>query len=197
MQTISIMRELAPYHQSIEQIESEERLIKAAQSDPKDFEALYKNYYERIANFLYRRVENKELAFELTSNVFYNALNNLSKYRFEGVPFSAWLFRIAGNEVNLWYRKNKDQRTVSIDLDGLKELSDNLEEESSSAETDSSLFGALQSLDPEDMELINMRYFEKRSFKEICDITTLKESAVKMKVYRILEKLKTKLIKKI
>ncbi len=186
------MTESATFHLTNEQIELEEKLIKAAQVNSKDFEPLYKKYYERIANFVYRRVDNKDLAFEITSNVFYNALSNLSKYKPQGVPFSAWLFRIAVNELNLWFRKNKSQRTVSIDNDGLVELKESIEG-NSSAEMDAQLFEALQTLEPEEIELIHMRYFEKHSFKEICDINGSGESANKMKVYRILEKLKSKL----
>jgi RNA polymerase sigma-70 factor (ECF subfamily) len=186
------MVELTSQHLSTEDIESEEKLIKAAQKNPRDFEPLYKKYFERIAKFVYHRLDDKDLAFEITSNVFYNALKNLSKYKLKGVPFSAWLFRIAANELNQWFRKNKSQRTVSIDTVGLRDLKCDMEE-TDSAELDHYLFEALQELEDDEMELINMRFFEKRSFKEISDINTIGESACKMRIYRILEKLKVKL----
>lgn len=186
------MTEIASYHLTTEEIDSEEKLIKAAQANPRDFEPLYKRYFQRIANYLYHRVEDKETAFELTSQVFYKALENLPKYKPMGVPFSAWLFRIAANEINQWYRKNKAVRVLSIDRDGLGELKGDIEE-SNEPEADEKLFKALQTLKEEDMELINMRFFEKRSFKEICDILNMNESACKMKLYRILEKLKQQL----
>jgi len=125
----------------------------------------------------------------LTSQVFYKALENLPKYQPMGVPFSAWLFRIAANEINQWYRKTTAVRVLSIDRDGLGNLKVEVEE-NGQAEMDEQLFNALQTLKEEDMELINMRFFEKRSFKEICDILDMNESACKMKLYRILEKLK-------
>jgi RNA polymerase sigma-70 factor, ECF subfamily len=74
----------------------------------------------------------------------------------------------------------------------MRELKGDVEDKSQ-AETDSALFKALQALSEDDMELINMRFFEKRSFKEIGEILDMNESACKMKVYRILEKLKVQL----
>lgn len=188
------MIETAPNHKTVEQISEEMELVKAAQKDPRHFEPLYTRYYKQIASFIYHRLENKEEAFELTSQVFYKALENLSKYKALGVPFSAWLFRIASNELNLFFRKNKGARFVDVDATGANELIHSIEEVKSSV-GDEQLFEALQTLDQEDLELIDMRFFEKRSFKEICDINGMKESACKMKLYRILEKLKTQLKK--
>lgn len=186
------MTDIASYHLTAEQIDSEEKLIKAAQDNPRNFEPLYKRYFQRIANYIYHRVEDKETAFELTSQVFCKALENLPKYKPMGVPFSAWLFRIAGNEINQLYRKNKTMRVLSIDRDGLGELKNDMEE-NNQVEIDKQLYEALETLSEDDMELINMRFFEKRSFKEICEIMDMNESACKMKVYRILEKLKNQL----
>ncbi len=192
MLTTITMTDIASYHLTAEEITSEEKLIEAAQANPRDFEPLYKRYFQRIANYIYHRIEDKETAFELTSQVFYKALENLPKYKPMGVPFSAWLFRIAGNEMNQYFRKNKAVRILSIDRDGLGELKGDMEE-NDQPEIDKQLFEALQTLKEEDMELVNMRFFEKRSFKEICEILDMNESACKMKLYRILEKLKQQL----
>lgn len=186
------MIEAPPNHKTVDQISDEMELVKAAQKDPRQFEPLYTRYYKQIASFLYHRLESKEEAFELTSQVFYKALENLPKYKALGVPFSAWLFRIASNELNLFFRKNKRERVVDVDTVGANELIHSMEDLQSSVE-DKKLFEALQTLNEEDLELIDMRFFEKRSFKEICDINGMKESACKMKLYRILEQLKTQL----
>jgi RNA polymerase sigma-70 factor (ECF subfamily) len=186
------MIERAPNHKTVDQISEEMELVKSAQKDPRQFEPLYTRYYKQIASFIYHRLESKDEAFELTSQVFYKALENLPKYKVLGLPFSAWLFRIASNELNLFFRNNKRQRFVDVDTVGANELIHSIEDLQSSVE-DKKLFEALQTLDEEDLELIDMRFFEKRSFKEICDINGMKESACKMKLYRILEKLKTQL----
>lgn len=194
MIALATMTQSAAHHKTMEQIQEEMELVKAAQKNPRCFEPLYTRYYKSIVAFIYHRLESKEEAFELTSQVFYKALDNLSKYKAQGVPFSAWLFRIASNELNLFFRKNKSARFVDIDERGAADLMTSMEDTVSTVQ-DEQLFAALQYLEEEEMELIDMRFFEKRSFKEICEITGLNESACKMKVYRILEKLKKKLIK--
>lgn len=194
MIALATMTQSAAHHKTMEQIQEEMELVKAAQKNPRCFEPLYTRYYKSIVAFIYHRLESKEEAFELTSQVFYKALDNLSKYKAQGVPFSAWLFRIASNELNLFFRKNKSARFVDIDERGAADLMTSMEDTASTVQ-DEQLFAALQYLEEEEMELIDMRFFEKRSFKEICEITGLNESACKMKVYRILEKLKKKLIK--
>lgn len=177
------------YSQTAEQNNEEMALVRAAQQDPRHFEPLYTKYYKRIAGYVYHRVEDKETAYEITAEVFYKALERLPQFRPMGVPFGAWLFRIAFNEINLWYRKKKRQRTVYFDAEGISELKTSLEPPDE-ARGDEQLYEALQELSEEEMEMIDLRYFEKRPFGEICEITGLNESACKMRVYRAIEKLK-------
>lgn len=186
------MIESSNYKQTVEQISAEMELVKAAQENPRCFEPLYKNYYKRIVAFVYHRIESKEEAFEITAQVFYKALENLSRYKDQGVPFSAWLFRIAGNELNARFKKNKSNRIVSIETESVSELKLSIDE-ATSDHMDKELFEALSQLNEEEIELIDMRYFEKRPFKEIAEIYGMNESACKIRVYRIIEKLRTKL----
>jgi RNA polymerase sigma-70 factor (ECF subfamily) len=184
------MQESSPYHLTVDQIEAEADIILAAQQDKRKFEPLYRSYYPRIIAYVYQRVNDHDTAHEITSQVFYAALENLGKYKPQGVPFGAWLFRIAMNKLNEMFRKSKVQRTINIDTEGLHLLSGELAEKELPHHD---LFIALQSLGREELELIDMRFFENRSFKEMCAILGLGESACKMRVYRILEKLKSKL----
>jgi RNA polymerase sigma-70 factor (ECF subfamily) len=177
------------YHIEEALIKTEEDEIKLAQKDPKAFEPLYKRYFERITQYVYHRVESKELAFDITANTFYNALSKLSSYRSKGVPFSAWLYRIAFNEIQQHYRRAKTQGILNVSKKGINEMAETLQENSYPI-NDAQLFEALEQLKDEEIELINMRFFEDRSFKEIADILAMGESACKMKLYRILEKLK-------
>lgn len=186
------MTDQPKYHLTVEQIDIELEQVKAAQADPKKFEIIYKLYYARIVGYVYQRVDSKDLTYEITAQVFYSALNNLSKFKAQGVPFGAWLFRIAGNELNQWFRKNKAQRTINIDEEAMDNLKQEVDERTS-ANIDKGLFQALEELEADELELIDMRFFENRPFKEICEITGMGESACKMRIYRILEKLKTKI----
>lgn len=186
------MTDQPKYHLTVEQIDIELEQVKAAQADPKKFEIIYKLYYARIVGYVYQRVDSKDLTYEITAQVFYSALNNLSKFKAQGVPFGAWLFRIAGNELNQWFRKNKAQRTINIDEEAMDNLKQEVDERTS-ANIDKGLFQALEELEADELELIDMRFFENRPFKEICEITGMGESACKMRIYRILERLKTKI----
>ncbi|MGZ4053620.1 MAG: RNA polymerase sigma factor [Bacteroidia bacterium] len=186
------MAETSYYKQTVDEIDAEMKLVKAAQDNPRCFEPLYTRYYKQIVAFVYRRIESKEEAFEITSQVFYKALENLPKYKTQGVPFSAWLFRIASNELNARFKKNNNSRTFSFDTEGFEALKLDVEE-TVSDQQDKELFEALDQLDADEMELINMRFFEKRSFKEVADICEINESACKLRVYRIIDKLRTKL----
>lgn len=177
------------YHLSREQIVAEEAEIEAARGNPAKFAPLYNRYYARILGFIYQRVESKEDAYDITAQTFIAALENIGKYRSQGVPFSAWLFRIAANELNRFYRKSKVRQAISIDDTQVSDVLQELGEETT-AETDSRLMKAVQQLDQEEIQLLEMRFFEKRPFKEVCDILGISETAAKARVYRLLERLK-------
>ena len=87
-------------HLNKEQLEEEKELVVAAKMDPSKFSTLYDRYFEVIFNFIFRRTGNEDLCADLSSQTFLKALQNLKNYEFRGIPFSAWLYRIATNEVN-------------------------------------------------------------------------------------------------
>ncbi len=194
MTLISGTIETEYYHIDQSQIKAEEEQIKLAKVDSKAFEPLYLRYFERICQYTYHRVENKEIAFDIASTVFYKALKNLPSYKIMGFPFSSWLYRIAFNEIQQHYRKTKSQPVLSLNNKGLADIIENLPENEYPV-NDAQLFEALELLKDDEVELINMRFFESRSFKEIADILEMGESACKMKLYRILEKIKQTFIK--
>jgi RNA polymerase sigma-70 factor, ECF subfamily len=178
------------FHASREQITAEEVEIDAARGNPAKFAPLYNRYYARILGFVYQRVETKDDAYDITAQTFIAALENIGKYKSLGVPFSAWLFRIALNELSSYYRKSKVRQSINIDdtqvVDVLTELG-----EENSAITDARLMKAMQQLEPSEIQLLEMRFFDKRPFKEVCDVLNISETAAKARVYRLLERLKT------
>src|SRR5437879_7426979 len=90
----------APLQKAGANAQAEERLlVEAAQSDPSKFDALYELHFERVYGFIAGRVHDRATAEDLTSEVFYKALANLKSYEWRGVPFAAWLLRIAANAV--------------------------------------------------------------------------------------------------
>jgi RNA polymerase sigma-70 factor, ECF subfamily len=181
------------YHVTKEEMDREHLIVEEAKKDPEKFSVIYNKYYQQIFRFLYQRVSDKETAFDFTSQVFLKALQNLHKYSYRGVPFSSWLYRIAHNEINQVFRKKIIARTVNIETEHLNSLIEEIEEEDEVMRYQQALIDVICDLPGGDLELIEMRYFEKRPFKEIAEILDITENNAKVKVYRILEKLKVKI----
>lgn len=183
------------YHHTEEKLRRELEWVRQAKEDPRRFEPLYNKYYEQIFRYIYQRMDDKELAFDITSQVFLKALNNIHKYEYRGVPFASWLYRIAKSELYQSFRDKKAERTINVESMHLFEMIEELEEDTTE-EGRELLLEALASMDEEDVQLIELRYFEKRSFKEIGDILEITENNAKVKAHRVVKKMK-KLFKEI
>lgn len=177
------------YHKTREQLLDENAVVEAAKKDTAHFETLYNNYYEQIFRYIYQRIEDKETAFDLCSQVFLKAMTNLHKYEFRGVPFASWLYRIAQNEIYEALRQQKTTRVISIENRQAHDILDEID-----SEHDEELYNLLLNLLPqlgeEDLEMVEMRFFEKRSFREIGEILGITENNAKVKGHRTIEKLK-------
>jgi RNA polymerase sigma-70 factor (ECF subfamily) len=178
-----------------EDIGNEKLLILASQADPKAFEPLYEKYFKRIFLFIHHRINDKAITADITSQTFLKALLNLHTFKFKGLPFSAWLFRIAINECNEFYRKNSRTRLVTIDEHAMNNLYDGLVADSRFDSLEQRLPEILQKLSIEELHLIDLRFFEQRSFKEVGQIMGITETFAKVKLYRTLEKMRNFFLK--
>lgn len=179
------------YHQTEQQLNSEQEIIEAAKKDLLHFKKLYNKYYEQIFRYVYQRMDDKDTAHDVTSQVFLKSMNNLNKFKYKGVPFSAWLFRIASNEVIQFYKDKKSERTVQIQTDYIQNIVAN--ESELRREQLSIVIEEIAELPAKELELIELRYFEKRPFKEISQILNITESNAKVRIHRIVAKLKQSL----
>ncbi len=183
------MRETSRYHKTGEELKQEQRSVEAAQQDPSRFEPLYHTYYEPIFRFIYQRVGDRDTTADLTSQVFLKALSQLKKYRFRGVPFSSWLYRIAQHEVYEAFRREKARHCLSLTTLQAHEMLDEIDDTRQEAHLEL-LLRLLPDLPQEDLQLIELRFFEKRPFREIGLILDITENNAKVRTHRILEKLK-------
>ncbi len=178
---------------------SERLLVERAKNDPLAFGELFDTHYDSILNYILHRTANVALAEELTSNTFYKALDKIGSFRWMNVPFSAWLYRIAANEINSHYRKNK--KRSDIQLESISEKTEDefekADKEITAAEDEvarnrlfTELHAAIQSLKPKYQEVIVLRYFEKKSLIEITQILGKAEGTVKSLLHRGIENLK-------
>jgi len=183
-----------PMSKSISQdtINQEWSEIQAAQENPRRFRPLYDRYYESVFRFVLRRTADEALTADLSSQIFLKAMEILHKYQHRGVPFSAWLFRIASNEVAQHFRNVQKSRVVSVEENTLGDVVEEIEEDDFQLDREQ-LIEALENLKPDDMQLIEMRFFEQRPFKEVAEFLGITENNAKVKTYRILQRMKKKL----
>ena len=169
----------------------EKELILKAKKDIQEFEGLYKIYHAKILMFCYQRIHDKDTASDICSQTFLKAMRNIKKYEHKGVSFGSWLYRIAFNQIQDYYKKNKKVLKVSEEF--LYQLATETKEEPN--ELIPKLKKAIATLKPDLIRLIEMRFWEERPFKEIAEIMEISEVNAKTKTYRGLEKLKQILIK--
>lgn len=176
------------YHISQSEIEKEHQVVIQSVKDPSQFQYLYDRYFEAIFRFVLRRIDDEQTTADLVSQVFYKALKNLKNYRYKGVPFSAWLYRIAANEVAGYYKASKKKQIYSLEEDLLAEI---VEENAEDAAVDhSALIDTMKSLSDTEVEVLELRFFEEKAFAEIAYILEITEANAKMRTYRALEKLR-------
>jgi RNA polymerase sigma-70 factor (ECF subfamily) len=167
--------------------EAQERLlVEAAQKDPRRFAELYEDNFERVYAFIARRVRDRDVAEDLTSDVFHKALANLAGFDWRGIPFAAWLIRIAANLVaDRWKRAGRevagDPPELSTEI--------NLEE----VEQRGRVFRAVEDLPTDQRRVIGMRFAEGKSIREIARELAKTEGAIKQLQFRGLEKLRAQL----
>lgn len=177
------------YHHTEDKLMQELQWVKYAKEDPKGFEPLYSKYYEQIFRYVYQRMDDKDMAYDVTSQVFLKALNNIHRYEYRGVPFASWLYRIAKSELYQSFRDKKADRTVNVESMHLFEMIEEWEEDTTD-ENRAALLKVIAALDEEDVALVEMRFFEKRSFKEIGEILEITENNAKVKTHRVVKKMR-------
>lgn len=174
---------------SEEELKREYAILERSRRDPRAFGELYEKYFDRIFNFIFRQTDDEQLTADLSSQTFLNALRNIGRYEFRGYPFSAWLYKIATNEVNKHYRKLKTEKVFSIEEMRIRELIDQVQGEWDE-EMIARLMGYLKELPTEMLEVLELRFYEDKDFREIAFILDITESGAKMRTYRALDRLR-------
>ncbi|WP_339607916.1 sigma-70 family RNA polymerase sigma factor, partial [uncultured Roseivirga sp.] len=173
---------------------SENELIEWSKKDHRYFEPIYEKYYEPIFRLIMYRVQDEEVTKDITSNVFCKALVNLDKYKFQGLSFSSWLYRLALNSCYDYFRTQKKKRTVVLEEFMTQEMAEEFEPETLYLQRGLKLLPeVLDKLKPRDLELIELRFFESKSFKEISEILGITENNAKTRSHRILKRIRKKL----
>ncbi|MGC1685927.1 MAG: RNA polymerase sigma factor [Candidatus Acidiferrales bacterium] len=166
----------------------EQRLVEAAQRDRSRFAELYENNFERVYAFVASRVYDRDLAQDITAEVFHHALADLGKFEWRGVPFSAWLFRIAANAIQDRRRRASRERGDEAPEAETVDAGD-----FEAVERRAALFSLVAQLPEDQRRVLEMRFTEERSIREIARELGRSEGAIKQLQFRAVQALRARL----
>ena len=171
----------------VENKPDEKLLVESAQRDPRRFDDLYRMHFDRVYAYVARRVATRSDAQDLTAEVFQQALANLGRFEWRGVPFAAWLYRIAANVVTDHHHRTVRSQNVPPNPEPGRE------EHEGGVERRAALYGAVRELPADQRRVIEMRFAEDRSIAEIARVLGRSEGAVKQLQFRALGNLRVRL----
>jgi RNA polymerase sigma-70 factor (ECF subfamily) len=161
----------------------ERLLVEAAQADPARFVELYERYVARVYAFVSRRLPDRAAAEDITSAVFEHALSHLGRFEWRGVPFAAWLFRIASNLIaDQWREGARESQDPPSEIPDSHECDD--------IERRVIVFQLVDRLPEAQRQVIQLRFVEEKSIREIAAAVGKSEGAVKQLQLRALESLR-------
>lgn len=168
--------------------QADERLsVEAAQKDPARFGDLYELHFELVYAFVSRRVGSRDVAEDLTSEVFQKALSNLHRFEWRGVPFRAWLLKIATNAIT--DQAKRSERELSFE----DPLEISAKPRMEQAQDLARLFRLVNELPEDQRNVVVMRFAEEKSIREAAQQLGRSEGAVKQLQFRALENLRVRL----
>ncbi len=170
--------------------EADERLlIEAAQQDPARFGELYELHFERVYAYVVRRVANRTEAEDVTAEAFHQALANLKRFEWRGIPFVAWLFRIAANLISDRWQRSGREVADDEKIESAQASPAEIEE----VERRATLFRLVDTLPGEQRRVVVLRFVEEKSIKEVAREVGKTEGAVKQLQFRALTNLRARL----
>ena len=170
--------------------EADERLlVEAAQKDPARFAELYELNFERVYAYIVRRVQDRAETEDLTAEVFHQALANIQRFEWRGIPFAAWLFRIAANLI-LDRRQQSDREITDDDVIESAQVGPSEIEE---VERRTTLFRLVDALPAEQKRVLVLRFVDEKSIKEVAKEMCRTEGAVKQLQFRALSTLRARM----
>jgi RNA polymerase sigma-70 factor (ECF subfamily) len=173
---------------------SDTELVELAKQDKDAFGELYERYITKIYNYIYYRTGNHHDAEDLAARVFFRAMAHIENYTERGVPFQAWLYRIAHNLVANWHRDRGRRKIIPLDEYVAASLkSEAPEKQAQEDEEREQLLRAIRRLPEERQQLLMLKFIEHLSNAEIGEIMDRTEGAIKSLYHRTLMALRDEL----
>ena len=173
-----------------DELANERELVEAAQADAEAFAALYDRYVERIHGYAYRRTSDVQSAEDITAATFERALRHLPRYRWQGVGFGAWLYRIAHNEITSRRRRQAVWQRVRVTLSLAQPDAVDVEWLVQQNERGEQLRAALATLPARDQDVLLLRFFEELTSEETAAVLGCSVDNVYVRLHRALQRLK-------
>lgn len=170
-------------------------------ADPSVFSEVFQQYYHPIFGYIFRRTGNFDDAADIAAETFLNAFRHIHRFTYRGISIKVWLYRIAANETNLYYRHRRKQNNfMSLqEAESTQILSQYLKDDRAVLETELAchqqfltIVHCLKELPVKYQEVLSLRYFEGKDIREISEIMALKEGTIKSLLSRGLDKLREK-----
>jgi len=172
----------------------ERRLVEAAQQDRAHFGAVYEKYFEVVYAYVARRVHDRAVTEDLTSEVFRKALAHLPRFKWTGAPFGAWLLRIAANLIaDRAKRVAREGHSDSSELADRGRSSQAQQSDLEAAERRAYVIRLVDELPEDQRRVVRMRFAEEKSIGEIAAQLNRTEGAVKQLQFRAFQTLRAKL----
>ena len=168
----------------------ERRMVEAAQRDPSRFGDLYELHFHRVYAFVVRRVRDRDVAEDVTSDVFHKALAKLPQYEWRGAPFGAWLIRIAANALHDRARRPGDEPLIG---DAAGSQPNAVENDLDDIDRLAAVFRFVDQLPADQRAVIIERYVEERSIREVAARLNKSEGAIKQLQLRALQTLRSRM----
>jgi len=182
-------------------LEEEKHIIQLIKEDPKEFGIVFDSYYNQIFSYIFKRIIDYDISRDIAAETFLKAFLNIKSFVWMDISISSWIYRIATNEINQHFRRNKK---LNISLDALLDKNDfdilnshefieerqTLERELELHEEFLKVQRCLTKLDIKYQEVLSLKYFEKKSIIEVAEILNKKEGTVKSLLSRGTEKLR-------
>lgn len=171
----------------------EQKLVEDAKRSTEAFGKLYDHYFPKVFAFVASKVNNRHDAEDLTSDIFIKVVENIGSFKWQGVPFAAWVFKIARNTLNDYYYKTN--RTKISDIDEAFDIKEDEEKTSphkkaAQEELSATVKKVMTQLPEREVEVLQLKFFSQLSNREIVHVTGLSESNVAVILYRTLRKIK-------
>jgi RNA polymerase sigma-70 factor (ECF subfamily) len=160
-------------------VQDEQGLIQRARDfDQEAFAQLYERHFDKIYRYVALKIGNKMEAEDVTQQVFLKALQSISSYQWREIPFSAWLYRIAHNQVVDYLRKKT--RPLAVPLNEQLPVSDSNPEKTAEQKLDAEqLMQATRQLTTAQQEVISLRFSSELPISQVAKIMGKSETAVK------------------